>query len=147
MLEAGTEGLDAVIGREGIARHTGAVLAGAVLYRARGGRKHLDLALKAGDLLATESEAGTMTWLNHRWILSPWTDAWRLLDRELGDERRARWRREIEKHLREAAADVEGRESFPRYQSPFIRTSPNHLAFWASSVHHGGKIFGNHEWE
>jgi hypothetical protein len=147
LLEQGTRGLAAALDAEGIQRHTGAVLAGAVLYREKGDLRNRDLAFRAGDLLADESEAGRLTWLNHRWCLAPWIDAWRLLESELGGERRARWRREIGRQLEDVAKDVAGRESFPRYQSPFIRTSPNHLSIWASSLHLGGKVFGNREWE
>ena len=148
MLEASAEGLGAALDAEGIRPHTGAILAGAVLYRRSGDRSRLDLSLRAGDLLATECEAGRMSqWLNHRWLLAPWIDAMRLLDAELGDERRARWRKEIEKQLAEIAADVAGRENFPQYKSPFIRTSPNHLSIWASTLHLGGKTFGNRDWE
>src|SRR6185295_1669487 len=94
------------------------------------------------------SGAGRLTsWLNHRWLLAPWIDAFRLLEKDLGDERWAVWRREMEKNLKEAADDVAGRAHFPRYQSPFIRTSPNHLSIWASTVHLAGKILGRKEWE
>jgi len=148
MLESSTEGLGTLIDAEGIRPHTGAILAGAVLYRRTGDRGRLELAIRAGDLLAVESEAGRMAqWLNHRWVLAPWIDAMTLLDRELGDERRARWRKEIEKNLAEIAVDVAAREDYPQYKSPFIRTSPNHLSIWASTLHLGGKAFGNPEWE
>lgn len=148
ILERSTDGLGPILDSEGIQRHTGAILAGAVLYHRTGDRGRLDLAIRAGDLLAVESEAGRMAqWLNHRWLLAPWIDAMRLLDRELGDERRARWRKEIEKHLAEIAVDVAARENFPQYKSPFIRTSPNHLSIWASTLHLGGKAFGNADWE
>lgn len=148
MLEASTEGLLAAIDAEGVRGHTGAILAGALLYRRSGDRGKLDLALRAGDLLAVESDAGRMSqWLNHRWLLAPWIDAMTLLGSELGDERRARWRKEIDKHLAEIAVDVAARENFPQYKSPFIRTSPNHLSIWASTLHLGGKAFGNRDWE
>jgi hypothetical protein len=155
MLQAGTDGLATRIETEGIQKNTGAVLAGAVLYTSahpanpcRGDRARLELALRGGDLLAAESEAGRMTpWLNHRWLIAPWIDGMRLLDRELGDERRARWRRELEKNLADLAVDVADRADFPRYQSPFIRTSPNHLSIWASTLHFGGKVLGHADWE
>jgi len=153
MLQEATEGLEARLETEGVRAHTGAVLAGAVLYASahpanpcRGDRTKLGLALRAGDLMAVESESGRMTWLNHRWLLAGWIDAWRLLEKELGDERRARWRREIEKHLKDAEIDVAERENFPRYASPFIRTSPNHLSIWASTLYQGGQVFGIPEW-
>ncbi len=155
MLRDGTEGLEARLKEEGIQRNTGAVLAGALLYTSahpsnpcRGDRSKLELALRAGDLLATESEGGALQkWLNHRWLVAPWIDGTRLLERELGEDRRARWRREIEKGLADMAADVAERERYPRFASPFILTSPNHLSIWASTVHAGGKHFGNREWE
>jgi hypothetical protein len=148
LLEISTEGLGAILEAEGIRTHAGAILAGALLYRRSGDRRRLELALRAGDLLALESEAGRMgQWLDHRWLLAPWIDAMRLLDPELGDERRAKWRKEIEKHLAEIALDVAARENFPQYKSPFIRTSPNHLSIWASTLHLGGRTFGNREWE
>lgn len=155
LLRAGTEGLAARLETEGIQRNTGALLAGAVLYASahpanssRGDRSKLELALRAGDLLASESEAGRLArWLNHRWLVAPWIDGLRLLEKELGAERRARWRREIERQLEDLAVDVADRENFPRFQSPFIRTSPNHLSIWASTLHFGGKQFGNKDWE
>ena len=155
LLREGTEGLGARIDAEGVRTHTGGVLAGAVLYTnphpsnpSRGDRAQLALALKTGDALAVESEAGRLkTWLNHRWLLAPWIDGWRLLERELGDERRARWRREIERNVEEAARDVAERLDFPRFASPFIRTSPNHLSIWSSTVHLAGKAFGRRDWE
>jgi hypothetical protein len=155
LLREGTEGLEACLDAEGVRTNTGGVLAGAVLYASphpsnpcRGDRALLALAIKTGDLLAAESEAGRMTtWLNHRWLLAPWIDGWRLLGTELGEERRARWRREIEKNVAEAAKDVAERLDFPRFASPFIRTSPNHLSIWSSSVHLAGKVLGNRDWE
>ncbi len=155
MLQAGTEGLEARLDADGVQRNTGAVLAGAVLYSSahpanpsRGDRAKLALALKGGDLLAAESEKGELAkWLNHRWLVAPWIDGYRLLEKELGVERRARWRREIEKSLADMAADVAEREHFPRFASPFILTSPNHLSIWASTLHAGGKLLGNREWE
>jgi hypothetical protein len=155
LLDEATEGLGPALEAEGVRAHSGALLAGAVLYASshpanprRGDRSRLELALRAGDLLAAESEAGRMTeWLNHRWLLAPWIDAYRLLGKDLGDERRTRWRREFERNLRDIAADVAAREDYPRYQSPFIRTSPNHLSIWASTLHLGGKTLGNAEWE
>jgi hypothetical protein len=155
MLQAGTEGLEARLEADGVQRNTGAVLAGAVLYTAahpanpcRGDRAKLELALRGGDLLAAESERGELAkWLNHRWLVAPWIDGYRLLEKELGPERRARWRREIERSLADMAADVAERERFPRFASPFILTSPNHLSIWASTLHSGGKLLGNREWE
>jgi hypothetical protein len=129
-----------------------AVFTAAVLYAkpnpSRGDASMLARARSVGDLLAVESESGRLAgWLNHRWVVTLWLDAYRLLVRDLGDERRARWRRELERHVQEIAADVAERIDYPRYQSPFIRTSPNHLSIWASTLHLAGKLFANRGWE
>jgi hypothetical protein len=138
------------------ARHfPGAILAAAVLYAKQhpdnphhGERKHLDLALRIGDLLASENEKGAFqARLDHDWDLCLWLEAYRLLDRELGDVRRARWRKQIEKNVRQIADDAVPRVDFPRYQGPFIRTSTNHYALWASTAHLAGKTFANRAWE
>lgn len=155
LLQRGTEGLEARIDVEGVRAHTGGVLAAAVLYASphasnpcHGDPSKLALAIETGDLLAAESEAGRMSqWLNHRWLLAPWIDAWRLLEGQLGEERRARWRREIEKNVAEAARDVAERLDFPRFAAPFIQTSPNHLSIWSSTVHLAGTVLENQEWE
>jgi hypothetical protein len=132
-----------------------AILAPSVLYAHRhpanprlGDRTKLELAFSLGDLLARESEGGRFsTWLNHQWIITLWLDSYRLLERDLGDERRARWRKEIEKNLKELETDVAERLDYPRFQSPFIRTSPNHLSIWSSTLHLAGRVLGNPEWE
>ena len=43
--------------------------------------------------------------------------------------------------------DTAARVDYPRYQSPFIRTSPNHFAQWASTIHLAGHIFQRKDWE
>jgi hypothetical protein len=45
------------------------------------------------------------------------------------------------------AAEVAKRQDYPWYQSPFIGTSPNHYSLWSSTLHLGGRVFGNQEWE
>ncbi len=133
----------------------GAILAAAVLYAKKhpdnahhGERKYLDLALTIGDLLASENEKSAFQKrLDHDWDLYMWLEAYRLLDKELGDARRGRWRKEIEKNVRQIADDAMPRVDFPRYQGPFIRTSTNHYSLWASTVFLAGRMFGNKEWE
>ena len=70
-----------------------------------------------------------------------------MLEAELGAERRARWRKEIEKIMRWFAGEMAGRIDFPRYQGPYIRTSTNHLALFASTVYLAGRVLPNKEWE
>ena len=71
-----------------------------------------------------------------------WLEAYRLLKAKLGAERERRWRRELEKNVAELASDVAARKDFPGYQSPYIGTSPNHFALWASTVYLAGRVFG-----
>ena len=148
LLEDGIPALEARAASDSEVRTFGNGILAPALLAARGDRSKLALAQKIGDRLAEESEAGRFAgWLNHQWIVTLWLDSWRLLERDLGDERRARWRKEIEKQLEEMVADVRERLDYPRFQSPYIRTSPNHLSIWSSTVHLAGKVFRNAEWE
>ena len=76
-----------------------------------------------------------------------WLDAYRLLEPELGEERKARWRREIERIVVPLVPDTTKRLDFPWYNSPFIGTSPNHYAQWASLLLLAGHVFKNQEWK
>src|SRR5439155_22545770 len=67
--------------------------------------------------------------------------------RDLGEEHRARWRQALLDLLQNLAADVAEKQDYPRYASPFISTSPNHLSLWASTVYLGGAVFHKPEWE
>lgn len=131
-----------------------AVLAAAVAY----GKAHptnplhgdpatLALALRIGDLIAAACEAGTFTQrLDHHRDTYMWLDAYRVLEAELTEGQRARWRRELEKNVAALAELVAERVDYGRYQSPFIYTSPNHYALWAKTVYLAGRMFGNGEW-
>jgi hypothetical protein len=132
-----------------------AILAPAVLYAKQHPQnpryhdsKMLALAIQIGDLLAGENEKGRYEpRLDSDWDTYMWLEAFRLLERELGEERRARWKREIEKNVVLLVPDARERVDFPWYQSPFIGTSPNHYAQWASLLHFAGRVLGNKEWE
>ena len=76
-----------------------------------------------------------------------WLEAYRLLKAKLGVERETRWRRELEKNVADLVSDVAARKDFPGYQSPYIGTSPNHFALWASTIYLAGRVFAKHEWE
>jgi hypothetical protein len=131
------------------------ILAAAVLYakqdpanRQYHDPKMLALAIRIGDRMASDSEQGTFEKrLNSDRDAYMWLESYRLLERELGEERRKRWRRELERNLAELAADSAARIDFPGYNSPFNGTSPNHLSLWASTIHLAGKMFQNKEWE
>ena len=118
------------------------ILAAAILYtsnhpsnHSRGNQRWLFLAQKLGDLLVSDSEQGPpRERIDHR-ELYLWLETYRLLADQLGNLRRARWRKEIGRNVDALAFAVAGREHFPRYQSPFIRTSTNNYALWASTVY------------
>jgi hypothetical protein len=132
----------------------GAILAEAVLYARRhpantsfGDKQRLEFALRIGDLLAREHEKGTFQKRgDDDWDMYMWLEAYRLLEPELGSERRARWRRELEKNVQKVANDFIPRIDFPRYQGPFIRTSTNHYSLWASTAYLAGRMFHNQQW-
>lgn len=132
-----------------------AILAPAVLYTKRhagnprfGDQRMRDLAIRIGDLLAAESERGVYEprgdsdWDDYMWL-----EAYRLLANELGEARRARWRKELEKNIALLVTDAQDRVDFPWYNSPYIGTSPNHYALWAANLYLSGKVFGNRKWE
>jgi len=125
-----------------------AILPPAVLYSKQRSAKHRDLAIRIGDLLASESEKGTYEpRLDSDWDTYMWLEAYRLLGDALGKERQARWRREIEKSIALLVSDATDRLDFPWYNSPYIGTSPNHYALWAQNLYLGGRVFGNQNWQ
>jgi hypothetical protein len=133
----------------------GALMAAAVLYakphpanRAQGERRKLDLAIALGDLLCTESEQGRyQKILNSYWGTYMWLEAYRLLMPQLGAERQDRWRRALRRDIEQVFDQMMPRVDFPRYQSPYIRTSTNHYSLWASTVYLAGRVFQQAEWE
>ena len=130
------------------------ILASAVLYSKKHSAnpryhdpKMLALTLRIGDFLADESEKGRYEpRLDSDWDTYMWLEAYRLLDPELGEERKVRWRREIEKIVIPLVPDTIKRLDFPWYNSPYIGTSPNHYAQWASLLLLAGHVFGNDDW-
>ena len=132
-----------------------AILAPAVLYAKRHPAnphyhdpRMLALAIKIGDLLATADENGVYEpRLDSDWDTYMWLEAYRLPDRELGDERRASWRRHILRNAALVHDDAVERVDFPWYNSPYIGTSPNHYAQYASLLFLAGHLTGQKEWE
>jgi hypothetical protein len=133
----------------------GAMFAAAVLYARKhpanssfGDRKKLELALRLGDLLASETQQDKAENKQHyEWEIHFWLDTYRLLEKELGSERQARWKRELMQITRWFAGEAAARLDFPRYQGPYIRTSTNHLAIFASTVYLAGRVLPNKDWE
>jgi hypothetical protein len=108
----------------------------------------LALALRIGDLLASEHEKGAFEpRLDSDWDTYMWLEAYRLLQDQLGDQRRGRWKKAIEENVALVQPDAAERTDFPWYNSPYIGTSPNHYALYAANLLLGGKVFGNQEWE
>ncbi len=132
-----------------------AILAPAVLYTKRHpdnphyhDPKMLALAIRIGDLLASEDEKGRFEpRLDSDWDTYMWLEAYRLLDHELGEERRARWQRHILRNVALVHDDAAERVDFPWYNSPYIGTSPNHYAQYASLLMLAGRVFGQKGWE
>ena len=132
-----------------------AILAPAVLYAKKHpanpryhDAKMLTLALRLGDLLASENEKGVFEPRGDSdWDTAMWLEAYRLLERELGAVRRARWAKAIKENIAPLVADAKDRIDFPWYHSPYIGTSPNHYAQWAGLLMLGGITFGDKEWE
>jgi hypothetical protein len=132
-----------------------AILAPAVLYSKHHpdnphyhDPKMLALALRIGDLLATEDENGTFEpRLDSDWDVYMWVEAYRVLEGELGAARKERWKRQILRNAALLVDDAKERVDFPWFNSPYIGTSPNHYAQWASLLYLCGRVFGNKEWE
>ena len=143
-------------GKADLTANNGAMLAAAVLYKKQhpanpsfGDKKNLDLALKLGDLAAANSEKDAAeNKQDYEWEIHFWLDTYRLLGSRAGGRppRRAGGS-EIEKIVRWFAGEMAGRIDFPRYQGPYIRTSTNHLALFASTVYLAGRVLANKEWE
>jgi hypothetical protein len=85
--------------------------------------------------------------LDSDWDTYMWLEAYRLLEPKLGEERHGRWKQAIEENSRLVVSDVEERQDFPWYNSPYIGTSPNHYAQYASLLLLAGKVFGNQDWQ
>jgi hypothetical protein len=108
----------------------------------------LRLAIRIGDLLAQENEKGHFTpRLDSDWDTHMWLEAYRLLEADLGEERRERWKRAILQNASLVYPDAAERVDFPWYNSPFIGTSPNHYAQYAALLLLAGRTFANKEWE
>ncbi len=132
-----------------------AILAPAVLYAKRhphnpryGDPRMRALAIRIGDLLASEHEKGVFEPRGDSdWDSYMWLETWRLLERELGQDRRARWQRCLEENVVLVFSDAAERYDFAWYNSPYTGTSPNHYSLWAANLLLAGRLFGNKVWE
>lgn len=152
---ADLQALEAQEGRREWSHFPFAILVPAVLYAKQhpaNPRYHdprmLRLAIRIGDLLAQENEKGRFTpRLDSDWDTHMWLEAYRLLNTDLGEERRARWKRAILQNANLVYPEAAERLDFPWYNSPFIGTSPNHYAQYAALLLLAGRTFENKEWE
>lgn len=130
------------------------ILAPAVLYAKRDAvNDHyhdaatLALAIRIGDLLISENEKGRFApRLDSDWDAYTWLEAYRLLERELGQDRRDRWQHALIENIQPFETDAAERIDFPWYESPYIGTSPNHYSQWAELLYLGGMTFDRPEW-
>lgn len=131
------------------------MLAAAVLYAVKhpANKRHGDgaalaFATKVGDAVTEASERGAYDdWPDHHRDTYMWLETYRLLEPHLGASRIERWARELRRHIGTLALETAKRQDFPLYQSPYIRTSPNHYSLWASTTQLAGRVFKNKEWE
>src|SRR5579872_907904 len=136
-------------------KHFGySILAPAVLYAKQSpANPHIHdpkmkvLALRIGDLLASENEKGKFTpRLDSDWDTYAWLESYRLLQNDLGLERRERWKRAILENAAPLVPDAAERVDFPWYNSPYIGTSPNHFSQWAELLFLAGRVFDKPDW-
>lgn len=132
-----------------------AILPPAVLYT----KKHpdnphyhdphmLNLALRIGDLLVGKGKDGGFEprFDGHRETYM-WLEAYRLLEKDLGPERRERWKQGLQASIAKLVEGTRQRQDRAWYAAPFIGTSSNHYSLWASTLYLGGRVLGIKEWE
>ncbi|HUQ65445.1 MAG TPA: hypothetical protein VM101_04790 [Flavitalea sp.] len=131
-----------------------AILLPAVLYAKShrlnkhfGDPKLLALAERIGDLLVSEYDKGKYSARNDTdWDTYMWLEAYRLLQNKLDEQRRENWKRVLVKNLELLEKLIVKYQDFPQYNAPFITTSPNHYAIYASTLLVGGHVFNKKNW-
>ncbi len=140
--------------RPGWKHFPSAVLIPAVLYSKShsdnpwyGNSRMLKLAIRIGDMLAREHQKGLYEpRQDSDWDTYMWLEAYRLLEPDLGEERRNIWRTALLDNLTLLVPKLAKCMEYPRYNAPFIITSPNHYAIYASTLLVAGHVFGKTEW-
>lgn len=147
ILRSGLQGVEAALAEPSVTLKTlethanwahfpHAVLAAAMLP------EHRALALRIGNLLADEEEAGHFrNRLDHHRDTYMWLEAYRVLGAN-----QPRWRKCLETQISALVEDVRKNEPAARYTSPYLTTSANHFALWAATVLVGGKTFHRKDW-
>ncbi len=131
-----------------------AILIPAVLYtKAHPANKRfrdprmLELAKSIGDFLVTEQEKGNYSKRGDSdWDTYMWLEAYRILENKLGEERRLRWKKVLLEEVALLEPKLTKRIDYPWYNAPFIVTSPNHYAIYASTLLVAGHVFNKPDW-
>ncbi|MBL7698271.1 MAG: hypothetical protein JNK79_08940 [Chitinophagaceae bacterium] len=132
-----------------------AILAPAVLYAKKhkanthyGDKRMLALAQRMGDLLVTENEKGTYTPRHDSdWDTYLWLEAYRILETALSEEQRNSWKKAILENVALLEPKLAKCLDYPWYTAPFIITSPNHYAIYASTMLVAARVFNKPDWE
>jgi hypothetical protein len=148
-------GLRLLEAKPGWRHFASAVLIPAVLYtRLHPSNNHygdirmLRLAENIGDMLAEENARGLFTPRGDSdWDTYMWLEAYRLLDSSLGDKRRKIWSQAILENISLLEPQLLKCMNYPEYNAPFIITSPNHYAIYASTLLVAGNVFDRPEWK
>jgi len=122
-----------------------------------GDKKVLEMALRAGDYLAScIEENGTVvpringkavSALDAHRTLYCWTEALGLLEPHLDNERVQNWRHALRRGGKAILeSEVAPKIARPRYTSPFLGFSPNHFGLRSTTVWRMGMILGIQEW-
>ncbi|HRE51181.1 MAG TPA: hypothetical protein PK339_07165 [Flavitalea sp.] len=129
-----------------------AILGAAVLYSKKypSNKRYRDprmlaLALRIGDLMASESVKGSYE-VRSDWDTYMWLETYRILINELGEERRSLWKQEIVKHIKKLEENCLLRINSGWYNTPYTGTAPNHYAIYASTLYLAGKVFKEENW-
>lgn len=131
-----------------------AILMPAVVYtkkhpanRRYGDTSMLHLAIRIGDFLVKEQEQGNYSKRGDSdWDTYMWLEAYRILEKKLGESRRLRWKKVLLEELQLLEPRLINRINYPWYNAPFIITSPNHYAIYASALLVAGHVFHKPEW-
>lgn len=111
-------------------------------------KKMLELSIRIGDLMASENEKGIFeSRFGADWDTYMWLEAYRLLQNDLGLERRERWKREISRIVKPMEEYCVSLQNAAWLNVPFLNTSPNHRAIDASVLYLASKVFGIKSWE
>jgi hypothetical protein len=146
--------LSALEAQPGWEHFASAILIPAVLFAKshpdnshQGDKNMLGLAMQVGDLLVKAHKKGLYTpRQDSDWDTYMWLEAYRLLESSLGEEVCNLWRTALLDNLVLLVPKLTKCKDYPRYNAPFIITSPNHYAIYASTLLVAGYVFGKPEW-